>query len=576
MMNDHHLIQGGNVGKYSNTLKDRFLVDEENLNPSPFPFSFPQTRVFRYLLWNFDPLMAHNLKFYASDEYELAVSKSIQNLLDSLQNPNPALSGFTSTFLELMQAKTNPLLESIWVFSGLTFLIKNPPKDDILDQVLDLKGLFQSITANSASCSSSTCIALIAPVIYKLCTLAVDSKSKEVDSKRGKKARREIKSFLDVILGYFNVCSDGSNGDEDSALVRPLVDIVSIWVHGEATGNQLKQFFPLLSDEIINSVAEETDGAIGLLAGAVLLEAFLLKLCLKFSEGSSRKEAQNELRTWAVSSITGFHNFYFFYMLVKMLLEPNLTVSSLLSSEDESLLRNLLYDAVILPDYSFLHLDKVGHLPINHIKTNILARIMVTHEAVELFRKNNDHSKAISYTNAFSGSHLPTLITKLVTNELGNQGKTSQPNGSSPMAFLKWMLDLESQGLSFSDGFMSKYRERLVLYTSKSDVGQPSGKTDQDLLFFIDNKGNDEDEDEKIDDSMNDVFVAAAHAMRSGTNGNGKKRKETSVEKKKDGVKFQRHHSGPRSGEKTRSIGNDDSGSGSEVEDPDSDSDSDE
>ncbi|KAI3495012.1 hypothetical protein L1887_37112 [Cichorium endivia] len=86
---------------------------------------------------------------------------------------------------------------------------------------------------------------------------------------------REIKSFMDVILGYFNVCSDGSNDDEDSAFVRLLVDIVSIWVYGEGAGNQLKRFFPLLRDEIINLVAEQSDGAIGLLAGAVILEMLL-------------------------------------------------------------------------------------------------------------------------------------------------------------------------------------------------------------------------------------------------------------------------------------------------------------
>ncbi|KAL7586483.1 hypothetical protein Lser_V15G38875 [Lactuca serriola] len=528
-----------------------------------------------------NPIKQQTLKFFTSDEYELAVNQSIQSLLDSLQNPSSDLSAFTSTFLELMQAKPIPLLESIWIFSGLTFHPKISSKDDILDQILAVKDLFQSITACSASCSSSTCIALIAPIIFKLYTVVVDSKRKVVDSKRGKKARREISKFLDVILGYFNVCSDGSNSDEDSALVRPIIDLVSIWVHGEATENRLKQFFPLLGDEIINCVTDESSCVIELLAGAVILESFMLKLCLKISEGISKEEVQNELRTWAVCSITGFHSFYFFDMLIKMLLEPNLTVTSLLSAEDDSFLRKLLYDVVILPDYSFLHIHKVNHLPINHIKNNILARIMVSHEAIELFRKNKDHSKAISYTNAFSGSHLPTLITKLATSELGNHGRTSQPKGSSPMAFLKWMLELEGQGLSFCDGFMSKHREKLVLYSSRSDFGQPSykgdeGKTDEDLEFFIDNKGNDENEEEKIDDSMNDVFVAAAHAMRSDANGSGKKRKEISVEKKKDGVKFQRQnlvlvdHSGENS---SLSEKEDDSESASEVEDPDSDSD---
>lgn len=512
-----------------------------------------------------NPVQPQNLKFFIGDEYELAINQSIQSLLDSLQNPNPDLSVFTSTFLKLMQVKPNPLLETIWVFSGLTFQINNSPKDDLLGEVLAVKDLFQSITACSAACSPSICISLIAPVIFKLYRVAVDSKKKDVDLKRGKKANREIRSLLDVILGYFNVCCEGSNGDEDSGLVRPLIDLVSIWVTGNGAGkNGLKQFFPLLSDEFIDCVTEESAGVLGLLAGAVILEAFLLKLCLKFSDGSSRQELQNELRTWAVCSITGFHNFYFFDMLVKMLLEPNLTVMSLLSSEDESFLRKLLYDVVILPDYSFLDLEKVGHLPNNHIKNNILSRLMVTHEAIELFRKNKDHMKAISYTNAFSGSHLPTLITKLVTSELGTRGSESQLKGSSPAAFLKWMLDLEDQGLSFCDGFMSKHRERLVGYSSRMDLDQPSSeKTDNSLLFFIDDKGN--DEDENINDSMNDVFVAAAREMQS-----GKKRKE-SKKKKKDGVKFQRYNlSGSRS---VGEFENDDSDSASEVEDPDSDED---
>lgn len=145
------------------------------------------------------------------------------------------------------------------------------------------------------------------------------------------------------------------------------------------------------------------------------------------------------------------------------------------------------------------------------------------------------------------------------------------------------MLELEDQGLTLSEGFMSKHHAKLVSYGSRSDVDQPSykldaGKTDSDLLFFIDNKGKDGDgdDDEKIDDSMNDAFVAAARSMQSDTSESGKKRKETLVEKKKDPVKFQRYslvdQPGSKSG-KTGSSKKDDSGSDSEVEDPDSDED---
>ncbi|KAK9055606.1 hypothetical protein SSX86_026691 [Deinandra increscens subsp. villosa] len=487
----------------------------------------------------------HNLKFFTNNEYESAINQSIQSLLDSLQNPSSDLSGFTSKFLELMQAKPNPNLETIWILSGLTFQSNNYRKDGVLDQVLAVKDLFQSIAACSASSSPSVCIALIAPVIFKLYSVVIDLKRKEVDLKQGKRARREISAFLDVILGYFNVCCGGLTNDEDSGLIRPLNDLISIWVHSDSEGTEkgLKQFFPLLSDEIIDWVTEESSANLGLLAGAVIVEAFLLKFCLKCSDGSSKQELQNELRTWAVCSIIGLHNFYLFDMLVKMLLEPNLTVMSLLSSEEESFLRKVLYDVVILPDFSFLHLDKIDHIPSSHIKNNVLARLMVSHEAIELLRKNNNYAEVTSYTNSFSRSHLPSIITNLVTSELGANGNSSQPKGSSPLAFLNWMLDLEDQGLNLTDGFISKHRARLVRYRSNLDLDrQPyklnAGKTDDDLVFFIDNKGN--DEDDKADDSMNDAFVVAARSMQSDTNESGKKRKETRVGKKKDGIKFQR------------------------------------
>ncbi|KAD3068450.1 hypothetical protein E3N88_36330 [Mikania micrantha] len=401
-----------------------------------------------------NPINPRRLKFLTSDEYESEINHSIQSLLDSLQNPSPDFSNFTSNFLELMQAKPIPHLEIIWVLSCLTFQINNARKDD-------------------------------------------------------------------------------ESGDN-----------------------------------------------LGLLAGAVIVEAFLLKLCLRCIDGNLKQELQDELRTWAVCSITGFRNFYLFDILVKMLLEPNLTVMSLLSSEDESFLRKVLYDVVVLPDFSFLRLEKVGHIPTSHIKDNVLARLMVTHEAIELLRKMKDYTEAVSYTNAFSGSHLPTLVTKLVTSELGTDGNTNPPKGSSPMAILKWMLDLEDRGLNLTGGFMSKHHERLVNYRSSLDLDQQSyklntGKPDDDLVFFIDNKGD--DEDDKIDDSMNDAFVAAARSMQSDTNESGRKRKEMSVEKKKYGVKFQRYNlvdqSESKSSKKTGLLEKDDSSSASETEDPDSDED---
>ncbi|KAM1072743.1 hypothetical protein FF1_017968 [Malus domestica] len=82
---------------------------------------------------------------------------------------------------------------------------------------------------------------------------------------------------------------------------------------------------------------------------------------------------------------------------------------------------------------------------------------------------------------------------------------------------------------------MRKFRTKLALDISKSDSLQPAAskldgkKVDDELLFYIDNKGEDEhkdEEDEKVNRSTN-----AAHTMTSSEK-RGRKRKGKNAEKK--------------------------------------------
>ncbi|KAM7512957.1 hypothetical protein LguiB_011832 [Lonicera macranthoides] len=517
----------------------------------------------------------YNVTHFIGENYELALNQSIQTLVDSLQKRSSNFSISPSTFLDLMQARVNPPLETIWVYSALTFRTIDSPKDELLDLFLVAKNLFHSIAACSSSCSSSKSIVLIAPVIYEIYRVFVDLKGKDSGSKKDKKVLREIKSLVDVILGYINVCSLGNDGDELEGLIRPLGDLVRVWIGDSLVENEddkgyLRLFFPLLSNETVELLS---GGAcdVSELAGVVIAEALLLKLCLKFSDPTSRVELQNELKTWAVGSITGFGNFQFFEALVKMLLEPTLPVTSLLSPEDEIFLRKVLYDAVILVEYCFLNLERAAQLPTKHVKSLTIARLMVAHQAIELFRGNGDQTKAISYMNAFSASHLPCQIIKLVTSEIG---KASGPNGSSPKAFLDWLLNLEDQGMRLLGDGVSNYRAKLTLDSIKADEQKA---LDSDLLFYIDNKGREEDEndeEENMNKSIDAAFVAAAGTMQSAENEGRKKRKKRGDSEKKNKVKFVKYNVDDLSGtpaEKSAIFDQDGSNSESEVENPVSD-----
>lgn len=247
--------------------------------------------------------------------YEISLNKSIKALLTSLRGSNfQSSSNFISEFHEFVQSKSNPPLESIWVYAALTFI---PQKTEPFSRLSQIKDLFQLIVSCSASSNSIKSIALVAPVIYNLHKFILDLKGFQLGSKKERKLCGKIKSLVDSVLGYINVCSNGfdQNSDELESLIRPLGDLISLWLLGDGdedmNADSLRVFFPLLSDDITNRISVEGCEMIDL-AGFVVAEAFLLKLCWKIQEEGFRENVQNDLRYWIVGSVTGLRCSYFY------------------------------------------------------------------------------------------------------------------------------------------------------------------------------------------------------------------------------------------------------------------------
>lgn len=475
--------------------------------------------------------------------YNLKLTQSLKRLSTEVGDENTKSAQFLQEFYELMQARVDPPLESIWVYAALSFRSRYDPKDEPLDRISAAKQLFQLISSCSSSCDSSKSVALLAPVLYEVYKVVVVLFGKDLASKREKKAVKEVKSMVEVILGYINVCSGTEGKSNGSNLLAPFSDLVRIWA-GSDLG--VESFLPLVSSEVCGRVGEEGCD-VGYLAGVVIVESFLLKLCLNLRSGISisKEDLEKELKTWAVGSITGFGNFYFFETLVRMLLEKSLPLTFLSSSGDEVLLRKLLYDAVILVDYSFLNPERTIDLPADQVRSLAMARLIVTHEAVEYFREHGDQRRSISYIKAFSNSCLAAQLIKWIRKQLHVEENDSKSYGSSPKALIKWLLSLEDQGLRVFDDSILKNHAKLVCDTLSSDFKQQaseleSTKVDDDLLFYVDSRGeefNGDEEDEKMSEAMTAAFVAAAHSMKSADN-EVKKRKEGRSTEKKRKVKF--------------------------------------
>ncbi|KAE8687545.1 Plasma membrane [Hibiscus syriacus] len=522
---------------------------------------------------------SQNPSFLMGQNYQLSLKQSMEDLLAETQKETPNFSGFIEKFYGLMQAKVDPPLESIWVYSALSFRSHSFSKEDHLCRLSIINDLFQLVSSCSSPCNSSKSIALLAPIVFEVYKLVVEVLGKDSGSKGEKKVNKKIKSVVEVIIGYISMCcckgfSEESEGI-DVDLAVPVEDLASIWIDRNAN---LQSFLPLVSHEVCGLISERGFD-LNYFAGVVMVESFLLKLCLDIRIGDEGMVVlENELRSWAVASISSFHNSYFFEMLMRILLQPALPVTALLGPEEVILLRNILFDVIILVENSFLKPETVP-LPTEHVKSIAITRLVVTLEAIELFRKNRDKKRATRYMSAFTNSDLPSQITKWISSLNGMFEKAGGISGSSPKALIKSLLKLEKQGIKlFNDSVLKYHAKSLVDDSMEVDEQLVSKKLkDDEPSFYIDDKGE-EEVNEMKNESMTAVYVAAARSMRPIDKSRDKRKGSGGEEKEKikyfkyalpSKSKARKEASVPGSGSDSDSgASKDDLSSDSEVENP--------
>lgn len=71
----------------------------------------------------------------------------------------------------------------------------------------------------------------------------------------------------------------------------------------------------------------------------------------------------------------------------------------------------------------------------------VVLKTLIAKSHLACCREHGDQTKTISYTNAFSSSHLSSHLVKWASNQIGMEGKVSRPNGTSPKALISKSLD---------------------------------------------------------------------------------------------------------------------------------------
>ncbi|XVE97660.1 hypothetical protein REPUB_Repub03eG0037900 [Reevesia pubescens] len=504
-----------------------------------------------------------------SDTFQPMLTESVHRFLTEYRSGATDFSNFTAIFSRLLQNLHDPPLEFVWFYSAVTFHSTN--KFNFPNSISSSKDLFQLLVSCSTSCNAVKRISVLAPVIYELFRLEFNQKE----------SKREVESLLEGIVSYISLCC-GIEADGNDDLSSCFVDLLRVWMVdrvGKEEGGKrddLKVFFPVVSEEVRKRIGDGC-GGIRYLAGVVMCQTFLLRLCLKFASGIPK-----DVHDSAVQMINGFRDFYFLDILLRMLLEPVLPVTSLLGHGNEVLLREILYDAVITMDHTFLSVQGEILLYGKQLKNLALTWSFVADNAIRSVRENGNQTKAISYINAFSESCLPSQLIKWVISQTGMGDKARSLNVSTPVALIKWLLIIEDQGVRIFDCDISKVYAKAVLCKSRVDYETPVIKTNgkylvENLVYMVHEGKEDKkaDGDIEVVDAMDTVPLSAPGLIKATATDGVRKRKEESNIEEEIPVKFVKYDL-PENlvREKLLSLANDYGlSNGSEVDNPASDED---
>ncbi|KAI0507979.1 hypothetical protein KFK09_014109 [Dendrobium nobile] len=465
--------------------------------------------------------------------YELMLRESIKSFLGGFHREGFDFAGFRSVMSRQLQSSVDPPLEIVWLYSAASYHESVAAKNSF-DRIRAVRDLLQLLSAFSAASGGAKSIALIAPAVYDLYQCAVE----------GLVEKKDIECLADGILSYISICSGHySDLEEISTPLHPcFLDLLKVWtLRHSGAGASLESFFPLISSEARRRFEKEGSG-VSYLAGVVIAESFLLRLCLKVKGGgASRKELQKELGIWAVSSITALCNRHFFEILLKFLLDTKVIAAALLNADDEKLARGVLYDAVVLVDYSFLFSGKEIDQS-DRIRNLLVTKLIVTNEAVKIARTGGDHCKAISYLNAYATSSLPSELINLVRKQIGDLS-SEKPNNNSPEGLLKWLVLLQQMRKISLDDEASRYAIQLISEESSllavESASAENKKMDADLFFLDKGESNGEEME-----SMDAVFSSAAQSMKQfSSNGRVKRKKSIGQEGNRSKfVKYDAHN----------------------------------
>ncbi|KAL8537371.1 hypothetical protein ACS0TY_012499 [Phlomoides rotata] len=451
---------------------------------------------------------------------ESMLKESIKHFLTSYHSGNSDFSSFESIFFRLIQTMLDPPIEITWFYSAVTFHAAKPStQNNPFTRVVIAKDLLNLLISCSNLSSASKKIALLAPVVFELYNIVCDTRKSDLCVKM------EVYKLVENIVSHVMISAGVYNyGNEDVECDDGVVWTTDLGGRDCNFAESLRIFFPLLTDGTWKGMNARC--GIHKLVGIVQCEVFFLKLYQCFTSAMCAEDYLNDTRDQMVQMIKGFRNCCFLDMLLNMLLEPSLPAALSLSSEDAVVLRKVLYDAVILVDYSFCSGSWAHSDFIILSKKLSLVWVLAADHAVQFARATKDEAKAVAYLNAYRESQMVTQLIKWVYSQIGMVHPHTRHEITTPRALINWLLALEDQGIRVFDQSMSLLRAKAVACV-ESEPPQLDLEPSNLNQSRFDLNVTSANEDQEMDGQLNNG-VPGDHCLMNMKQDGGKKRKEAS------------------------------------------------
>lgn len=471
----------------------------------------------------------------------LAYSRAVEAAVEAPKSgiKKKEITLWREAIVRLLQSRANPPLSLFWSFavSERRVLTNGEAKVALDSEVATAHSVLQSLKCmTSGFCDGPTAIATMAPIVriaFETLVILCSSECKngaDMTVKENAKLWGSLSTLIREVSGFIALCHHKGCPAPGGLFKAPSVCLgLDKWI---AEGTEFSSLFPFASTSLESSIKKNISSVETIFTLGVLVEVEVALLRLIADAVQERPLGRSELEKKLKHDLIVYGKFLVSSgVMLDALLEPPLPVLSILSEDEESLLRGILGEMVVtrFPDSEMFNHENGPSPPSKLGAQNecdvFLKRLSIARKTAEYFRSKNEHLRASDLLSSLRRQSAPSQLGDWLGGRSVVKIWITTAVLNNPQALLDWLLNAEEYEFNRVLMMMSmrqpQEEDNKVTISEDAEMVSEVEDANNEPLFFFDTTGVSEgaasepgvlDADQK--------FANAAGTLR-GTGGRG-------------------------------------------------------